>query len=781
MKKSTGLLFALLCCIILIAAALQTPPLPQPGRFAFRSASDPIGFVPEASSQDPVPPVPTYNPDGTLQAAPVEFSRTFTYNYPSVSGPAGTITFIQKKLTVKSSPGSDSIDFLGITYPVYSTVPENMTIAYGYQHPLSYFDQNQVSMNWSVGTILPPDSSAKINCGSPSAKSPQTTQTGDGSQVILAQNNSTSCAGYSRFYLPYLPNTKAGDGLTDLDHIGLTENIAWNSDEYIQIGNDPNFYPALEHLFQYGWSFDPRNVGQALQWNNLTADGGNVSTPFFMGDIQPNQGNSLLWTIQGKYWCTDYPTCTNKDFTKIQGFIAQDPVYPYSNPTPWLRNGAFVAYQATPGFQKNLLREQTPAGAFTVLNNTSGLFVRTDGSVEIPADGSGNAYPIAIQTWDAGQQFNVVNLTSGAISSTFDSYPGDEVYYLGNTYLPNQAGPITKWTYYPWTSMASGGTFAPFYSNGTIGHIFDQRRSDGWLGLKNDLMENVLAWNDSTSPGFPNPQIVGGQARKPYMIGANDQFGQIGQIPKTKATPFPAAGAEIRHTMLLQHSNSYLLWRVQNSQGQSDMTNKAYQASLYMQTPAGTFLRIATVGYTFQQNWGFADNSAPVTWTANKGDGYGAWVPTLSVNPQIVNNQNLPVGWVFSTDQSGLGILAFPGGFGGNVSIKCNQAIWNSGNSSINWTNQISWNDPANPTQARQNVAGQNAIECQLVGNASDSRQFVVALEENGTGIGVGSTGGGGGGNGGGREDCDKDHNHHGDDHDGRCKDRDHDRDHIGS
>ena len=46
MKKSTGLLFALLCCIILIAAALQTPPLPQPGRFAFRSASDPIGFVP---------------------------------------------------------------------------------------------------------------------------------------------------------------------------------------------------------------------------------------------------------------------------------------------------------------------------------------------------------------------------------------------------------------------------------------------------------------------------------------------------------------------------------------------------------------------------------------------------------------------------------------------------------------------------------------------------------------------------------------------------------------
>ena len=174
----------------------------------------------------------------------------------------------------------------------------------------------------------------------------------------------------------------------------------------------------------------------------------------------------------------------------------------------------------------------------------------------------------------------MVNLTSGAISSTFDSYPGDEVYYLGNTYLPNQAGPITKWTYYPWTSMASGGTFAPFYSNGTIGHIFDQRRSDGWLGLKNDLMENVLAWNDSTSPGFPNPQIVGGQARKPYMIGANDQFGQIGQIPKTKATPFPAAGAEIRHTMLLQHSNSYLLWRVQNSQGQSDMTNKAYQASL---------------------------------------------------------------------------------------------------------------------------------------------------------------------------------------------------------
>ncbi len=280
--------------------------------------------------------------------------------------------------------------------------------------------------------------------------------TGDGTTVLLATNSNANCQAWSQFYVPYLPNAKSTDGTADLDHKGLTENIAWNTDEYLQIGHDPNYLPVAQHLFQYGWAFDPHNIGQTIFWNELnnTASGG---PPLNLLSIVPgdagSSGNSLLWTLQGKYWCNDPLNCTTRDTARIQSELSNLPGYPFSDPTLWLKNGAFAPYQPLPGFQRNLLREQTPAGDFTILNNTSGLFVRNDGSVEFPLDRNGNAYPPVVQTWDGNQQFVALNLTSGAITGTNDSYPGDEVYYIGNTWLPGQAGVITKWSYYPWTTL----------------------------------------------------------------------------------------------------------------------------------------------------------------------------------------------------------------------------------------------------------------------------------------------------------------------------------------
>lgn len=710
-------------------ANVLTPP---PARLSFRGQDDPVGFVPEATSQVPNPPVASYNPDGTRVDCPAETTSSFSYTYPGLTGPQATVNFIRKQLSGSGCATSITFPASNSTvYTIYSSVPERMTIAFGYAHPYNYFDQTQLP-SWTNGTIAPPNSSSTINCGSPSATATGTSMTGDNTPVLLAANTGANCQSWSKFYLPYLPNSKSTDGSSDLDHKGVTENIIWNTDEYLQIGNDPNFYPAAEHMFQYGWSFDPRNVGQTIFWNALNniAAGG---APQNLLEIQPGQpdssGNSLIWTIQGKYWCNDPMNCTSPDYTKIQQLLPQFPDYPFPDPTPWLKNGAFVPYQPMPGFQRNLLREFTPSGDFTILNNSSGLFVRKDGSVEFPLDRNGVPYPAVVQTWDGDQQFVALNLTSGAITATNDSYPGDEVYYLGNTYLPNQAGVITRWAYYPWISLDPSGQFAPGYLNGSVKHLPDERASDGWLGMKDDLPEDVLAWNNGTQVGQINTVLIGGQARKPYMFGAGELFGDDSQVPQNKNTPFPPSNADIRHVLKMEHSNSFNLWRVMNADGGQMQQNKMYKTSLYMTDPNGTYTYIVSLTWTFMPNWGFADDTQPVVWASGKTDGYGAWVQGLEINPAITSGQNLPAGWVWNpnADGAGLASLQFPNG---SISIKAIQSTWVSGG--IDWTNQVSWNvgGPGNSTTPRSNQAGANVVRFQIAADVGDTtKKFVLVME----------------------------------------------------
>lgn len=707
-------------------AATLSPP---PARFSFRAQDDPVGYVPEATSQAPNPAVASYNPDGTRVDCPASTTTSATHTYPGLSGAAATVAFLRKQLSGSGCVSAISFPTASDTsYTVYSSVPESMTIAYGYANPATYFDSSQIA-DWHNGTTIPPNNSAVINCGAASATASATSTSGDGTSVLLASNSSPNCAAYSQFYIPNLPNTKSTDGTSDVDHNGLTENILWNTDEYLPIAYDSVQYPAAQHLFQFGWAFDPRNIGQDIFWNNMNNIASNGPSVDFV-QTQPSEGNALIWTIQGKYWCNNPLTCTTTDYTKISTPVKQNSQYPFPDPTTWLKNGAFLPYQPMPGFQRNLVREYTPSGAFTILNNTSGLFVRKDGTTEFPLDRNGRPYPAVVQTWDSDQQFVVVNRTSGAVTATNDSYPGDEVYYLGNTYLPGQAGVVTHWAYYPWISLDTGGQFGPSYLNGSVKHGFDQRASDGWLGMKNDLPEDVLAWNNSTQVGQIDTVQIGGQARKPYMFGAGEQFGAIGQVQQNKNTPFPPANVDIRHIMQLEHSNSYHLWRVKNDDGAAMQQNNLYKTSLYMTDSNGNYIWIASLAWTFEQNWGFADDTQPVIWTSNKKDGYGAWVQSLTINPVITSGVNLPAGWVWQSnaDDHGLALLTFPNG---NVSIKAIQSTWLG--SGINWNNQVSWNagGPGKGTTPRANQAGTNAVRFQIVGNAGDTKtKFVLALED---------------------------------------------------
>ena len=226
--------------------------------------------------------------------------------------------------------------------------------------------------------------------------------------------------------------------------------------------------------------------------------------------------------------------------------------YPFPDPT-WLQDGAFMPIQPAPGFQSNLIRWYTAWGAWNLLNNTSGLFVQSDGDVEIPVDASGNPIPLTTQTW-LNQNYTIINNTSAPIPSSTDTYPGGEIYLAGNTYFPEQAGVMNAYRQYM---------------------IFDNqnqltpRTPDNWLGLKGDTISDVMDWADA---GGTEP---GGQANKLYMYDVN--INQNDQI---------SFGFEI--------SNSTAVAK----QAKADVADKLYTATVYIDNNDGK-------GYQNVMNFGF--------------------------------------------------------------------------------------------------------------------------------------------------------------------------------
>ncbi len=153
-----------------------------------------------------------------------------------------------------------------------------------------------------------------------------------------------------------------------------------------------------------------------------------------------------------------------------------------------------------------------------------------------------------------------------------------------------------------------------------------------------------------------------------------------------------------------------------------------YKASVYATDANGDYFLVASLSWTFMPGWGFADDTQPVVWFSTKNDGYGAWVPSLEINPVILSGKGLPPGWVWNSnaDGYGLGQLQIANG---NIGIKALKATWND---AVDWGNQVSWNDggPGTSTTPRTNQPGGNTVRFVISGNVGDSNtKFVLAME----------------------------------------------------
>lgn len=213
----------------------------------------------------------------------------------------------------------------------------------------------------------------------------------------------------------------------------------------------------------------------------------------------------------------------------MQGLQTNAPNYPFPSGTPanylnWLvtynqttntytMNGLYMHVQPQPGFQRNLLRYYTAWGSADIYNQSSDLFVRADGTIELPAvqvSGTWQYVPVVAQTWDGSQRYTLLNQTKSQVPSTYDDYPGYEYYLPGNVFLPGKAGVVTGYVnYLVWDSTGA----------------LDYRQTDQWLGLKGDSLDDVTTWAYAPVSGtFTEP---GGQGNKPYMFGAgNNALGQ---------------------------------------------------------------------------------------------------------------------------------------------------------------------------------------------------------------------------------------------------------------
>ncbi len=498
-----------------------------------------------------------YNVDGSSKANAVQLDSPAT---------VGGFSYTLRRLTT-----GDAISVNGQDYKVYSAVPEQATTTWAYQNPATYYTATD-----------PNRRTAPINGGAPSTLgvSPVSCAYSTSEPAYLATGSEDSL-----HFLPNLPNGRSADG-TYLDRLGLTENVAWTINPYVFTLYQPE--AGVTQQFSRGWATPSTTAGEDVSWNKLKVDGKGNQMPdnpatgplLLYSPTNKATANLLLETIDLK---TFQPKVDELLTTLSLSYLNADSTVQRS-PT-WLKQGAFVSYQAMPGFQRNLIRNYTPTGAFTLAENTSDLFVRAGGGIEIPAvlqsvGGTSTAmqpYPLVAQTW-VDQTFALLNHLPDAVPSTQDQYPGEEAYYLGNTFLPGKAGVITNWLHYP--KMVAG--------------IPDERDSDSWLGLAGDTPWDVMAWNTGEGTTFRNdlnwPEL-GAQVRKPYMFGASVQV---------KSDSDPATLWKLR----LEHSNSFWWYQVA-ADDPSLGKGKMYQATLCVDPGGGHgYVPIARIWYEWQK-WSF--------------------------------------------------------------------------------------------------------------------------------------------------------------------------------
>ncbi len=519
--------------------------------------------------QDPLSKAP-YNPDGTNSSNPVISAGT-----QAVSG----VTYNLQTLT-----SSTSITFNKQPYTVYSAVPQNMTIDNAYKNSSQYYDPASLT---NIDFTIP----STINGGNPTAVAATPTTSPYTHEMVYLTTPPTDPN--SLYFIPNLPNSTGS-------HNGLTANIYFVGDSYI---GKPGFLPdpgGQPHLTPYGWAADPRDVNKSYQINHLNSTGGGSTGATTV--IAQNPVNYWKHTIKG------FDGSVTNIATQIMQGVQTDANYPFPPGTPskylnWLvtynqatktytMNGVYFHVQPQPGFQRNLLRYYTAWGAADIYNQSSDLFVRADGTIELPAvknaSGTWQYAPIVAQTWDGSQRFTLLNQTTSQVPSTYDDYPGYEYYLPGNVYLPGKAGVVTAYNnYLVWDN------------NGKL----DYRQTDLWLGFKGDSVSDVSLWDYATVGGVITEP--GGQGNKPYMFGAGNN-------------------AQGQYLLRLQASNSFCVARLLKT----DLQGKLYDASFYANSNDGKgYVKAATISYQWQP-WTLS-GTTQATWIASP-DSYGAGVPKLT-------------------------------------------------------------------------------------------------------------------------------------------------------
>jgi outer membrane autotransporter protein len=432
----------------------------------------------------------------------------------------------------------------------------------------------------------------------------------------------------SLYFVPNLPNSTGS-------HNGLTANIYFVGDPFLgKSGYWPNTssWPnGTFHLTPYGWASNPTYVAKDFDVQLLNANGGSSSSDTALFQTTPILRNFWKHTIQGYDYTYQSGTDPNNPVnytvkrdiaTAMVNAIQALSTYPFppgtpsqylnwlyqlatQNPNTYSMNGVYFHVQPQPGFQRNLLRYYTAWGAVDIYNQSSDLFVRADGTIELPAVkdalGKWKYAPIVAQTWDGSQRYSLLNLTTGQVPSTYDDYPGYEYYLPGNVYLPGKAGVVT--TYVSYLVQDSNGLSA--------------RQTDLWLGLKSDTANDMLFWADA--PVNNQPTEPGGQANKPYMFGASTFL----------------QNTTWNYQLRLQSSNSFCVARLAST----DLQGKLYDASFYADLNNGKgYQKASTVSYQWQP-WTIDGTGK---WAAST-DAYGAGVPQLTFADTLGGNVSLTV------------------------------------------------------------------------------------------------------------------------------------------
>jgi uncharacterized protein with beta-barrel porin domain len=625
--------------------------------------------------QDPLTGTPfntgaLFNSDGTNSNNPV-IAAPATDPVQQLYGSTHQINLLSSQNT---------ITFKGNQYTVYSAVPQDMTISYAYQNVsptnTKYYDPASLTnIDFTIPTTINGGNSTALATTQPPTAPSVSPYTGEKVYLTTPPTDSNSL-----FFIPNLPNNSGG-------HSGLTANIYFVGDPFI---GKPGYMPSTTswpngkyHLTPYGWASNPTFVNQSYFVQLLNNTGGQTTGTTVVSASPPY--NFWKHTIQGS------DASVSNLATQIMNAVQGDASYPFppgispplqpgqvqpflnwlytynSTTSTYTMNGIYLHVQPQPGFQRNLLRYYTAWGAVDVYNQASDLFVRSDGTIELPAVNTSSdptnptwTYaPVVTQTWDGSQRYTLLNLTSGKVPSTYDDYPGYEYYLPGNVYLPGQAGVVTSYVNY--LIQDNTGLTA--------------RQTDLWLGLQGDSANDILFWADAPVSGSPTEP--GGQGNKPYMFGASTYL----------------QNSTWNYNLRLQSSNSFCVARLAST----DLAGKLYDASFYADLNNGKgYQKAATITYQWQP------------WTINDTNGK----------------------WKTSTDSYGAGVmqLKFADTLGGQVGVtSSNTQSWDAGARVMTWSNQANV-DPSQLSQYNNSLTGL-LYEYFATGTTSDANtKYLIVL-----------------------------------------------------